>query len=194
MPYRFIKRTADGPYFHVFNRGSNKKAIFLSNLDYQRFLDKLQEYSPEEGVKVVCYCLMRNHYHLLLMENESGEIARLMQRLNVAYAMYFNLKYKQSGHLFQGPYGERCIDSDAYMVEVSAYIHNNPRAKGLPVDYRWSSYPDYLSGRASWLYKDPVLGYFPEVNKVQAYSQYVDASQDLVLNQELRPGLETAKL
>ncbi len=195
MPYRYLKRHTDSSYFHVYNRGNNKESLFLTPVDYQRFIDNIQKYSELENVRVVSYCLMRNHYHLLLKEMEAGAIARLMQRLNVAYAMYFNPKYKHIGHLFQGPYGEREIDSDGYLVQASAYIHNNPHHIGRDIEtYPWSSYQDYLSGRNSWLIKDVILDYFPEANKVGAYQNFVQSAQDLVLNERARPGLETVML
>lgn len=193
MPYRYLKRIDDSQYFHVFNRGNDRKNIFLSAADYGRFLEKLQEYSLKHNVEVVAFCLMRNHYHLLLQEAEIGGIAKLMQRLNVAHAMYFNKRYQQIGHLYQGPYKEKCINTDAYMLQVSAYIHNNPVGIGKdPQSYVWSSFPDYLGGQASWLNKAPILGYFAESNKVQAYQDFVVAHQDQVLLPASRPGLELA--
>jgi putative transposase len=182
MPYRYLKRLHDTPYFHIYNRGNNKKNIFLSPHDYERFIFKLKEYAEFEGVSVLAYCLMRNHFHLLLAEEKSGDIACLMQRLGVAYAMYFNLKYGHVGHLFQGPYGERAVESTEDLLQVSAYIHNNPMTLGgSPEEYRWSSYADYLSGQSSWVNKDAVLGAMQEVDKVAAYKHFVSLAQDLVL-------------
>lgn len=189
MPYRYIKRISDSPYFHVFNRGSDKKAIFLSQTDYLRFASKMEELSRLEGVKVLAYCLMKNHYHLLLREVSEADIARFMKRLNGSHALYFNLKYKHSGHLFQGPYQDRPVTDKAYLLQVSAYIHNNPWVLGVdPESYRWSSYSSYLSGMSSWVSKDDVLNLFDEINKPEAYRSFVDSRQNLVLNLKPEPG------
>jgi putative transposase len=193
MPYRYLNRQEETPYFHVFARGNNKQSIYLSHPDYHRFLSKLQQYAIESDVPVLAYCLMRNHYHLLLQEIQPGAIARLMHRLNVSYAMYFNARYKRIGHLFQGPYGERSVASDEYLLQVSAYIHNNPLGIGAnPETYPWSSYSDYLGGQNTWIQKNTVLSYFPDAAKVDSYRQFVASAQDLVLQEAKRPGLEAA--
>jgi putative transposase len=195
MPYRFLHRISAGPYFHIYCRGNNKNNIFLSAHDYFRFEDRLREYSDLEKVEVLAFCLMRNHYHLLLHESDFGSIARLMQRLNLSYAKFFNAKYGSVGHLFQGPYGERAVESDGDLLNVSAYIHNNPRDLGVdPRVYRWSSYSDYLSGLSSWLKKDHILSFFPEPSKVSVYQEFVTSAQNLVLSDLDKPGFEIVKL
>ena len=101
------------------------------------------------------YCLMKNHYHLLL-ETPSGNLSQVMQHINGAYTNYFNAKRKRAGHLFQGRYKSILIEADSYALELSRYIHLNPARVGasvVPDDYRWSSYKDYIGLRETpkWL-------------------------------------------
>ncbi len=111
-----------------------------------------------------------------------------MHRLQVSYAMYFNLRYKRVGHLYQGRFGDRLIADDDYLLEISAYIHNNAYDLGVdPKTYQWSSYQDYLSGKSSWIDKDRVLSYF---NGVEDYRLFVDSRRDPISNLETRPDLE----
>jgi len=192
MGYRYQKRSSDSPYFHIYNRGLDKMSIFKSGFDYQRFIDRMFEYINEVDADLICYCLMKNHFHLILRENKLGEIARFIQKLCTSYAMYFNLKNKRTGYVFQGPYKEKNIDSDEYLLQLSAYIHNNPIELGInPEQYKWSSYLDYLSGLDSNLVKSPILGYFSENNKVAAYQEFVSShlNQGQAFNLESRPGL-----
>jgi REP element-mobilizing transposase RayT len=150
------------------------------------------DYIDETDAELVCYCLMRNHFHLIMEENNIGEVAKFIQRLCTSYAMYFNLKNKRTGYVFQGPYKEKNIDSDEYLLQVSAYVHNNPLELGLkPEQYKWSSYPDYLSGLSSRLAKSHILGYFTENNKIFAYQEFVNnhQNQGQAFNLESRPGL-----
>ncbi|MDP4038517.1 MAG: transposase [bacterium] len=199
MSYRYIRRTSDYPFFHIFNRGINKQTIFKTTNDYQRFINKMFLYIQDSTAEIVCYCLMRNHFHIIMKENEIGDISKFMQRLCTSYAMYFNLKNKRSGYVFQGPYKEKTINSDEYLLQVSAYIHNNPIEIGIHADtYQWSSYKSYLSGIDSTLLKEPILGYFTESNKVQSYQEFVTSYRDMfqgqAFNLESRPGLERVRL
>ncbi len=109
----------------------------------------IKEIVSERYVEVVAFCLMPNHFHILLHEYEEGGIARYMQRLLNGYTKYFNAKYQKSGHLFQGPYKAAHVRSNEQLLYLSSYIHLNPRE--LPVWknrehlYPWSSYRDYIN-------------------------------------------------
>lgn len=99
-------------------------------------------------VELVAFCLMGNHFHLILRELHAGGIARYMQRVELAHTKYFNAKYQTSGHVFQGRYQARNIPDNEYLMHLSAYIHRNPRElkawKGREAEYPWSSYQDYV--------------------------------------------------
>lgn len=99
-------------------------------------------------VELVGFCLMPNHFHLIVLEKDKDGIARYMQRVNTGYTMYFNKKYKTSGHVFQGRYQTVRVDSDEQLMHLSAYIHRNPRElkawRGKEEQYPYSSLQDYI--------------------------------------------------
>ena len=140
-----------GAYYHVTSRGNERKDIFKSRRDREKFLDYLQSATQRYGAVIHCYCLMSNHYHLLL-ETPEGNLSQIMQHINGSYTTYFNVKRKRAGHLFQGRYHAVLVEADAYALELSRYVHLNPVHAGIatrPEDHAWSSYAAYLDGRAA---------------------------------------------
>ena len=107
----------------------------------------------EKGVDLISFSIMPNHFHLIICEQKEGGISKYMQKVLMAYAKYFNEKYKKSGHVFQGPFTAVRIDDDAQLLYTSAYIHRNPRElkgwKGKEHLYPWSSFQDYI-GENRW--------------------------------------------
>ena len=173
-----------GETYHIYNRGAHKQAIFSDGDDYRRFqlnlhianhskpvvvreILEVQKYrEPFSGfpadkalVDVFAYSLMPNHFHLVLRQKIDGGITRFMKKLGGGYSMYFNIKHKHSGTLFQGPFKSKHIDSDPYHKWIFAYVHLNPvgieDAKWKTEDmtnahiedflthYEYSSYQDY---------------------------------------------------
>lgn len=157
-------------YYHVYNRGVNKEKIFHDADDKRKFISLLARYlDPEEKsnradgvlyekspVKLVAYCLMGNHFHLLLYQDQDvRNVQRLMSSVSTAYSMYFNLRYRRSGRLFEGPYQASHINSEQYLAHISRYIHLNPRTYRT---YKWSSLPEYLGERnTAWIYSDMIV-------------------------------------
>ena len=183
-----VKSFAEGEYYHIYNRGVEKRNIFLSTSDYERalfcilafsvgdFHDRMNRINQhgqhlmlamltdpiyirkfmnkDPLVRVICFCLMRNHFHLLLEERSKDGISRYMQRLGNSYTKYFNAKYKRSGHLFGSSYQCVHIDDNEYLKYLSRYIHRNPiesthkkisgNKKKYIKNYPWSSYQDYI--------------------------------------------------
>ena len=170
-------KLAEGEYFHVFNRGVDKRLIFQDDHDRWRFLtllvilqgdvvfpqisriihlvrhwmfdsEEFQDVLKHRYVEVVAFCLMPNHFHLILHEIKDGGISKFMQRLLNAYTKYFNTKYNRTGHLFGGKFQSVHINNNAYLNYLSAYIHLNPRElKGWhrkEVKYPWSSFQDFI--------------------------------------------------
>jgi putative transposase len=178
---------AEGEFYHIYNRGVDKRTIFTTPNDYKRFLvllrfanssddmrmsNALRNKSLEEAlacerhhplVALGAYCLMPNHYHLLVSPLEDGGIVQFLRKIQTAYAMYFNLKNNRSGSLFQGPYKALHVDSDQYLQHVSLYIHTNPILKKTReggyvnaklndsmyrqlINYPYSSAKEYMSG------------------------------------------------
>ncbi|BDV43603.1 transposase [Geotalea uraniireducens] len=134
-----------GAYYHVTSRGNERKDIFKSRRDREKFLDYLSSATERYGAAVHAYCLMSNHYHLLL-ETPEGNLSEIMRHINGAYTTYFNIKRKRSGHLFQGRYKAILIEADEYLVELSRYIHLNPVKAGMvekPEQHKWSSYQGF---------------------------------------------------
>ncbi|SES85256.1 REP element-mobilizing transposase RayT [Natronincola peptidivorans] len=133
--------------YHVMIRGIEKKNIFLDDEDHRKFLDILQKQKDQKTFKLLAYCLMPNHAHLILDENNSS-ISKIMQSINVSYAIYFNKKYNRVGHLFQDRFKSEVIDDESYLLTAIRYVHNNPIQAKLVSElhqYFWSSYQDYLT-------------------------------------------------
>src|SRR3989338_3672163 len=132
MPSRYLRRNfKPNTYHHIFNRGSFKQKIFQKKKHYQ----------------LLAYCLMPNHFHLLLLQKEiSPTLSDLLKRISVTYAMYFQHQYQHSGSLFQGKFRSVQVYSDESLLYVSKYIHLNPaKAEGSdPSNYPYSSLTDYL--------------------------------------------------
>jgi REP element-mobilizing transposase RayT len=176
---RDLRITVPGSVYHLTSRGNNNETIFIARRDYQKFLSKLKEYKKELDFKLYVYCLMKNHFHLLVEEGRKTNISRLMQKLNTAYSMYFNKKYARRGHLFENRFFSSQVDRDEYLLEVSRYIHLNPvRAEllGKPEEYSWSSCWAYLNLEEDELIdKEEVLGLFggtPE-RQVKNYKDFL---------------------
>jgi putative transposase len=133
---------ASGLIYHVTGRGNGKAPIFLADADYEVFLSGLAVARRLDGVLYHAYCLMPNHYHLLV-ETPRANLDDAMHRLNSAYAVRFNRRHGRTGHVFQGRYGSKLITDDSYALTVVRYIAANPVQAGLcaaPEDWPWSSY------------------------------------------------------
>jgi REP element-mobilizing transposase RayT len=138
-----------GAIYHVMNRGNRKDAIFQSEGDYNFFLTQVKAVQTRHPFIVHSICLMPNHFHIQV-ETENDELAKIMKKLSTTYAMFYNSKYSLSGHLFGGRYRAPLIETDAYFLEVSRYIHLNPvKAKMVkaPFDYEYSSYQLFTKDR-----------------------------------------------
>ncbi|MEK7154047.1 MAG: transposase, partial [Patescibacteria group bacterium] len=141
-------------FYHVFNRGNNKRPIFLDEFDLLRFLQSMREFNTVEPigsiyenffrkkelgdsifkqqklVDLVCYCLNPNHFHLTVKQLVDDGVRRFMHRVGTGFTKYFNQKYKTSGALFQGRYKALHVDSNEYLLHLSAYVNLNNRVHG----------------------------------------------------------------
>ncbi len=166
-----------GAFYHVTSRGNEQKAIFRSRKDREQFLSYLESAVVRYGAEIHAYCLMDNHYHLLV-ETPAGNLSQIMRHINGAYTTYFNVKRKRSGHLFQGRYKAILVEADKYATELSRYIHLNPVRAGIvakPEEYEWSSYRQ-LIGMAEariWLTTKFILGYFRGSRAREDYRKFV---------------------
>lgn len=175
--------------YHIMMRGINRQRIFEDNQDEQKFLELLRQYQKRCGFALYGYCLMGNHVHLLLKEAAHPSIATfngedveagpgepieaVFKRIGVSYAVYFNRKYKRTGHLFQDRFKSEAIDTDEYLLMALRYIHLNPVKAGLcagPEDYPLSSYREYLGESVQpVIEREFVLGIIP-VEQLREYT------------------------
>ena len=138
-----------GAFYHVTSRGNEGRKIFDFNADRERFLSYLKEAHQRFKIMIHAYCLMDNHYHLLV-ETPLANLSRGMQMINSGYTTYYNFKNKRLGHLFQGRYKAILVEKDSYAQQLSRYIHLNPVRTGTvsrPEEYPWSSYRYYTHSK-----------------------------------------------
>ena len=166
-------------WYHVMNRGRRSEEIFTGKDDYTVFIDLLKELVEDYNVKIAAYCLMPNHYHLLV-QTPDANISRSMRHLNGVYTQRFNRIHHCDGQLFRGRYKSILVDADSYLLELLRYIHRNPLESGLVENlqkYSWSSHKGYLSGakKWDWLHKDFILSLFSknETESIRRYRQFV---------------------
>ncbi|MBI5622323.1 MAG: transposase [Elusimicrobia bacterium] len=156
----------DGAFYHVLDRGISKQEIFADEADYLFFLQLMGQAHQRSGFTFHAYCLMPNHYHLLIETPISG-LSEGMRRINGLYAQRFNYRHDRVGHLFQDRFKSYVVDTNAYWLSLSRYIHQNPVRAGMvphPWEYRWSSCQDLLSLRPApnWLRTEPTLRSFAD--------------------------------
>lgn len=197
MPSRITPLISDH-YYHVYNRGVNKRHVFLNRSDYIRATNLIRYYNyldypirfskflllakdqreetwnrlkpSKTYTDILTYCLMPNHFHLLLKQNEENGISKFLANLQNSYTKYFNIKNERIGPLFQGQFKAKKIDSEEQLIHVSRYIHLNPYSSAIVKDtnkllaYEWSSLSEYLNNcRYEICNKDLLLSYFTDV-------------------------------
>jgi len=169
-------------FYHITARGNEQKDIFRDDKDRERFLGYLETAAGRYKAVIHVYCLMSNHFHLLLSTPE-GNLSQIMRHINGGYTTWFNKRHNRFGHLFQGRYKAILVDADPYAGELSRYIHLNPVRAGMvkqPEHYQWSSYAAYRSKAKPprWLTTDWLLQYFGQqpVTAKKAYVFFVKAA------------------
>lgn len=132
-------------YLHVIVRGIGRQILFEDDSDYKFFLESLKKYRDETGIKILAYCLMENHVHLLLRDTTETVTPLFMKKIGVRYAGYYNKKYDRVGHLFQDRYKSENVIGKRYLLAVYRYILKNPEKAGMSKakEYCWSSYNEY---------------------------------------------------
>jgi len=177
MPYRKIP-FCSGNYYHIYNRGNNYEKVFFEPENYRYFLRLLQKYCPPSALELVSYCLMPDHYHLLVFLNEN-DLSNRMQAMILAYTKAINKRYGRVGALFQGRFKALHVDKYDYLLHLSRYIHYNPVAAGLvqrAEDWVFSSYPVYLGlRREPFLQPDIVMSQFDTPG---IYREFVESLSD----------------
>lgn len=214
MPAKnIVKEYEVGGFYHIYNRGVEKRTVYQDEADYKKFIAFLKFYLVEPDlqgrtlkddagksispsrqannfvsqVDLHAYCLMPNHFHLLIRQNYERSMPSFMQSLITKYVIYFNKRHKRVGGLFQGKYKTVRIQSEEQFTYISKYIHRNP----LPVSptrsdleglsgYKYSSYGNYLGlFKQSWVKTEDVLAYFSKTNLSNTYQAFVEESGDI---------------
>jgi putative transposase len=221
-----VKEYEAGGCYHIYNRGVEKRVIFLDEMDYSVYISYLSTYlsppiDPESDlqgsalkvlqenrspsripknyfgeIKLLAYCLMPNHFHLMVTQESEHGIDQFMRSVSTKYVRYFNTKYKRVGPLFQSTYKAVRVESEYQYVYLSKYIHRNPLdlfAKRTYIadpcrldEYKYSSYGNYLHKyKQNWVMVDEILGLFGDVNKRISYKNYrefVEESSEIDLD------------
>ena len=207
-----VKEFRSNSYYHIYNRGVEKRRIFLDNQDYGVFTSYLKVYllpkdeiglqatlsnqlsnafqkaeaikllklnNFSDSVELLAYCLMPNHFHLLIKQTDALSIDQFMNSLSTRYGMYFNRRYDRVGHLFQGTYKAVLVESEPQLLHLSRYIHKNPYSKGVPLQsYQHSSYSVYLdNAMLKWIKPRDILNYFSSTG-FNSYENFIEGNFD----------------
>lgn len=176
---RSLRINFNNAWYHVMNRGAAFKKIFFTNQDRRKFLTLLEEITAHHNIEIHAYCLMDNHYHLLV-KTPRGNLSAAIRDLNSWYAKYLNRKLKIDGPLFKGRFCSTVAYDNESLLNISRYIHRNPvRAKMVKnaEGFRWSSYAAYLNSNQahSWLFTNKILDCFSDETKSIQYKQFVES-------------------
>ena len=198
---------ASGEFYHIYNRGVDKRNVFLSKEDYDRFLQSMEEFNAIEPigsiyensfvkdqlgsrtskkrflVKFVAYCINPNHYHFLLQQVAEKGIQKFMQRLGTGYTNYFNNKHRRNGVLFQGKFKGIHIASNEYLLHLSAYINLNNRVHKLGSPASKSSWEEYIKKKEGICEKSVVLDQFDSSSEYKNFAE--DALESIVARKQL---------
>ena len=188
MPRPLRLEFEDG-FYHVMNRGRGRRTIYHGEDYYHAFLDGLAEAHERFGAEIHAYCLMGNHYHLLV-KTPFANLSRIMRHINGVYTQRYNRLKRTDGPLFRGRYKAIVVDAEAYLLQVSRYIHRNPIETKPPLaarleNYPWSSYPGYL-GKVKdtvWLKRELVYSMLGKRRRYEGYKAYVEQGIDEEIQQ-----------
>ena len=188
------EKIALGEYYHIYNRGVDKRSITKDGKDIESFMQSLEFFNSKEPVislrevisdeniklkdslvEIICYCLNPNHYHFLLKEIEEGGISEFMKRLNGGYTWYFNNRHKRSGSLFQGVFKSVHIKSNEQLLHISAYINLNNRVhkiSGETAEKVRSSWGEYMGKLGKKICnKEIILGQFKFIKEYKNFTE-----------------------
>ncbi|OGF62278.1 hypothetical protein A2926_04280 [Candidatus Giovannonibacteria bacterium RIFCSPLOWO2_01_FULL_44_40] len=185
-------RFANGEFYHVYNRGVDKRVVFPRDDDFERFLKSMDMFNSTEPigsifehsflvkkarrfpklVNLICYCLNPNHYHLILEQLKDNGISEFMKRLGGGFTNYFNLKNQRSGALFQGKFKAAHIDSNEYLLHVSAYVNLNNMVHRIKSEKFKSSWEEYFGDANKKLCsKDIILKQFKNKHEYKDFAE-----------------------
>jgi putative transposase len=174
-----------GQYYHIYNRGAAKEPIFSNQGNYEYLLQLVRRYQKKYSVTVLAYCLMPNHYHLLLRQETDEPLSKFINVLFNAYVQAVNIQQKRKGTLFEGRYKHIRIDRWEYLIHLCRYIHRNPvkaRLATKPEDWPFSNYRDWIGLRNGTLKDDTFIR--DHFMHAQNYLEFVNDFQDDQRNYE----------
>lgn len=166
------ERVTELGYYHIINRGVERRDIFLESEDYDYFLNLLSEMKKTYGITIHAYCLMTNHYHIVL-EITQPNISSAIKFLNSFYSIYFNKKHKRSGHLWQGRFASYYLYDDAHFWIVAKYIERNPIKANIIHEISLYKYQSFFQ----WKHKD---GYFSLLENSKIFDMTVEEYQEYI--------------
>ena len=197
-------------FYHVYNRGTDKRFVFMDNYDFKRFLQSMEEFNSVEPigsiyqnsfiksqlrrptsklVNIICYCLNQNHYHMIIQQYADNGVSEFMRKLNGGYTKYFNWKHKRNGVLFQGKFKAIHIDSNEYLLHASAYVNLNNRVHRLKNEHFFSSWNEFMKNEnKSICKKNVILSQFK--SKVEYSNFAIEALQNILNKKDLQKELE----
>jgi REP element-mobilizing transposase RayT len=197
-------RFVNGEFYHVYNRGVDKRTIFVDEFDFARFIQSADEFNSTKPigsifensfrknklsnrvaklVDIVCYCLNPNHFHLILKQRKNKGISDFMRKLGTGFTQYFNFKYKRSGVLFQGEFKAKHVDSNDYLLHLSAYVNlNNKIHKIIGTNKFKSSWAEYaLNDNKLCTHKNIILDQF---SNRKEYISFAESSLNDILERK----------
>lgn len=206
----------NGEYYHIYNRGVDKRTIFLDEADYLKFLRSLRDFNNQSyyeeraamvrkyGLKelssflakvekvseIICYCLIPNHFHLILKQLVTNGIPNFLHKLGTSFTNFFNKKNNRSGSLFAGPYKAIHIDNNDYLLWLSGYVNGNAQIHGIveAENYKWSSYGTFLGLEKNEFITDKII--LSQFNKLEKYKEYKKFVQIVIKESKARKDLE----
>ncbi len=203
---------AIGEYYHIYNRGVEKRDIFLSHLDLFRFFQSIKEFNTinpigsifensfrkytvdpsapsEKLVEIIAYCLNPNHYHLVVRQIAEKGVVKFMQRLAGGYTLYFNTEHKRSGVLFQGKFKAKHVTSDKYLLHLSVYVNGNNLLGSRTPKLSKSSLDEYLGVSEKPICNTGIV--LEQFRDLEAYKRFYESSlQDIALRKQMEKDLE----
>lgn len=196
---------ANGEFYHIYNRGVDKRDVFMDKNDFERFLQSIKEFNVIDPigsiyensfvqntyfdskrkhkplVNFVAYCLNSNHYHFILQQVAEKGVEKFMQRLGTGYTKYFNNKHRRSGILFQGVFKAKHIDTNEYLLHLSAYVNLNNRVHQLGSEASKSSWDEYIGKQISFCKKEIIMEQFKNIAE---YKDFSESSLKDILNRK----------
>src|SRR3989344_3252705 len=204
---------ANGEFYHIYNRGTDKRAIFCDKYDFDRFIQSMTEFNSTKPigslfensfrdqlgvrdaklVNIVAYCLNPNHSHLILEQRQKDGISKFMGRLGGGYVSHFNIKYKRIGTLFQGRFKAIHIDSNEYLLHLSAYVNLNNKVHRIKGEFFRSSWNEYLNKNKTNLSRPDII--LKQFSNSDEYKNFAESSlKDILERKERRKEMENLLL